>query len=395
MLLTEALIKDTEFNPTKRITLTDGGGLQLRITKTDKRSWSLQYRFHGSMKKLTLGSWPAVSCKRARRLADEARYLIARGIDPQVEKQKAKAKKLKMAEVWQTYDQMHISRNLKNKTAKDYRCNARNDILPSLGKLNIDEIEKAHIVRLVDTIAERAPVLANRTLGLTSHFLKWCVGRGYLETNPALGIPKALKETPRERVLSLSEMRQIYQATEHISQGNRLFVRLLMLTGQREAVIAQLTLQEFKGDILEIAGVRNKSGSRILVPLSEIAQEQIRELGCKNGPYIVSTTEGAKPVSGFSKLKKKIDVISGISSWRFHDFRRGISTHLEDQGVDRFYVERILNHKDRSVTGIYAKSEHQKRKSNILEQWSKVLTSENGWNAENVLTFLSGASWKE
>ena len=54
MLLTEALIKDTEFNPTKRITLTDGGGLQLRITKTDKRSWSLQYRFHGSMKKLTL-----------------------------------------------------------------------------------------------------------------------------------------------------------------------------------------------------------------------------------------------------------------------------------------------------------------------------------------------------
>ena len=95
-----------------------------------------------------------------------------------------------------------------------------------------------------------------------------------------------------------------------------------MLTGQREAVIAQLTLQEFKGDIFEIAGVRNKSGSRILVPLSEIAQEQIRELGCKNGPYIVSTTEGAKPVSGFSKLKKKIDVMSGISGWRFHDFRR-------------------------------------------------------------------------
>ena len=129
--------------------------------------------------------------------------------------------------------------------------------------------------------------------------------------------------------------------------------------------------------------------------MSEIAQEQIRELGCKNGPYIVSTTEGAKPVSGFSKLKKKIDVISGISGWRFHDFRRDISTHLEDQDVDRFYLERILNHKDRSVTGIYAKSEHQKRKSNILEQWSKVLTSENGWNAENLLTFSSGASWKE
>ena len=34
-------------------------------------------------------------------------------------------------------------------------------------------------------------------------------------------------------------------------------------------------------------------------------------------------------------------------------------TYLEESGLDRIYSERILNHKDRSVTGIYARPEHR------------------------------------
>ena len=107
-MLTDAAIKKTKCNQEKRITLTSGQGLQLRITPNDKRTWSFQYRFHGSMKKLSFGTWPNITSAKARKLADEARYLIARGIDPQAEKRKSKIKKQKVIEVWELYDQMHI-----------------------------------------------------------------------------------------------------------------------------------------------------------------------------------------------------------------------------------------------------------------------------------------------
>ena len=51
-----------------------------------------------------------------------------------------------------------------------------------------------------------APVPANRVLQYISKFLKWCVGRGFVENSPALNIPKPAKESSRERVLGLEEV---------------------------------------------------------------------------------------------------------------------------------------------------------------------------------------------
>ena len=121
--------------------------------------------------------------------------------------------------------------------------------------------------------------------------------------------------------------------------------------------------------------------------MSSVALQQIEELGQKNSEFIVSNTDGVKPISGFSKLKRKVDELSGVQNWRFHDIRRGIATHLEDNGVDRFYVERVLTHKDRSVTGIYARSNHLDVMRTILNQWALVLTAPEGFDADNVISF--------
>ena len=126
---------------------------------------------------------------------------------------------------------------------------------------------------------------------------------------------------------------------------------------------------------------------RIKVPLSNLAQNLIQKLGQEDGPFLVSTTGGSKPISGFSKLKKRLETLSGISDWRFHDFRRGMVTYLEENGLDRVYSERILNHKDRSVTGIYARPEHREHLERVYEQWSLVLSGSDGLDAQNVIMF--------
>ena len=386
MRLTQQIIKDTLSPEKGRITLTDGRGLQLRITSSGKRTWSLQYRFNGRMLKTTIGEWPTVSVSDARKLADAERLKLAQGLDPQTEKKNAKTKGLSFQAAWEMFDALYISEK-KPKTAKEYRRSAQADILPRFKHLPLKDVTKADIVALIDSIHKRAPVMANRTLALISKFYSWCLGKDYVERNLALGIPK-VKEQSRDRVLTLEELRAIYSAAKKLSAGNRLFVQLLLLTGQREAVIARLEAHEIHESSLVISRERNKSGERINVPLSALAKQLIEELGDQEGPYVVSTTDGSKPISGFSKLKQKLDELTGIEEhWTFHDIRGGIATYLEENGLDRAYTARILNHKDNSVTGIYSRPEHRQHVAWVLEQWSQVLASDDGLSADNVLMF--------
>ena len=375
MRLTQQIIRNTSIPLTGRITLTDGRGLQLRITSSGKRTWSLQYRFNGRMLKTTIGEWPTVSVAEARKLAEAERLKLAHGLDPQTEKKNAKTKGLSFQAAWKMFDALYIS-DKKPKTAKEYRRSAEADILPRFKHLALKDVTKADIVALIENIQKRAPVMANRTLALISKFYSWCLGKDYVERNLALGIPK-IKEQSRDRVLTLEELRAIYSAAKKLSAGNQLFVQLLLLTGQREAVIACLEVNEIHENSLVISRERNKSGERINVPLSTLAKQLIDELGNHEGPYVVSTTHGTKPISGFSKLKRKLDELTGIEEhWTFHDIRGGIATYLEENGLDRAYT-----------TGIYARPEHRQHVAWVLEQWSQVLASDDGLSAGNVLMF--------
>src|SRR6516165_3568008 len=66
--------------------LSDGGGLHILIQPTGGKLWRLAYRFAGKQKTLALGVYPAVSLKEARRLQDEAKKLLARSIDPSMQR---------------------------------------------------------------------------------------------------------------------------------------------------------------------------------------------------------------------------------------------------------------------------------------------------------------------
>jgi integrase len=88
MLNDSALRKAKPYaNPRK---LSDGGGLHLLVQPTGSKLWRLAYRFAGKQKTLALGVYPAVSLAEARSRRDEAKKLLARSIDPSVQRKAAK-----------------------------------------------------------------------------------------------------------------------------------------------------------------------------------------------------------------------------------------------------------------------------------------------------------------
>ena len=79
--LTDAVIGDAKPSA-KPLRMFDGGGMYLEVSPSGGKLWRLKYRFEGKEKRLALGVYPAVSLKEARERRDEAKKLLADGVDP-------------------------------------------------------------------------------------------------------------------------------------------------------------------------------------------------------------------------------------------------------------------------------------------------------------------------
>jgi hypothetical protein len=66
--------------------LTDGGGLYLLIQPNGSKLWRLKYRFLGKERLLAFGAYPLFSLAEARAKRDEAKKLLASGVDPGAKK---------------------------------------------------------------------------------------------------------------------------------------------------------------------------------------------------------------------------------------------------------------------------------------------------------------------
>ena len=95
---------------------------------------------------------------------------------------------------------------------------------------------------------------------------------------------------------------------------------------------------------------------------------------CSSQNELIFTTTGRSPVSGFSKAKKQLDTISGVSDWRLHDLRRTFATvATETLGYEPVVVDRTLNHLNGSVKGIaavYQKGQYLDKRKAVLDAWA-------------------------
>ena len=81
MALTQTQIDKAKPDPKPR-TLWDANGLYLEISPAGGKWWRLKYCIDGKEERLSLGTFPDVSLKMARKRRDDARELLADGVDP-------------------------------------------------------------------------------------------------------------------------------------------------------------------------------------------------------------------------------------------------------------------------------------------------------------------------
>ncbi len=100
------------------------------------------------------------------------------------------------------------------------------------------------------------------------------------------------------------------------------------------------------------------------------AQEILGSVPKVSAEYVF-TTLGDRPISGWSRAKRRCDSFAGFTDWRMHDIRRTVATGLRSLGVDRLVVSKILNHAEGGITRIYDRYSADPEKRRSLEAWSQ------------------------
>ena len=384
-MLTDVSVRKTA--PTaKRQEIADGQarGLYLIVQPTGGKSWAVRYSHHGTVKKVTLGPYPALSLAEARRRALGIAASVANGADPATEKKVERKAAERAPDVVRTVRMIadeFLRRHTDEKNGARWAAETKRildrNILPAIGDKPASSVGKAEIHDILDTIMDRGtPIAANRTLAVVKKLYRWALSRGYVDRDPCAGIAKPGDETKRDRVLSDGELACVWRAAEGMAYPFGHAVQLLILTGARRDEVGAMRWSELDltDRVWTLPGARAKNNVEHVVPLSAAALsilERAPRIGKRDG--FVFTTTGETAVSGWSKAKSMLDTAGGVAGWRLHDLRRTVATGLAGIGVALPVVEKILNHVSGSfggVAGVYQRHAFTDEKRDALDKWA-------------------------
>ena len=200
--LTDKAIRNAQ-SIDKPIKLSDGGGLFLLVTPSGGKWWRLKYRSGGKEKSLSLGIYPDTGLKDARERREEARKLIANGIDPS-EARKATKREAQISGA-NTFaavaGEWLEGRKTQIGLAQHERMLARmkKDVFPWLGKRPISEIDAPEILSVLRRVDKRgARYTSHRVRGEISQIFRFAIATGRAKTDPARdligAIPPAIEK---------------------------------------------------------------------------------------------------------------------------------------------------------------------------------------------------------
>ena len=369
----------------------DVPGFGLRIRAGGKKTWIVQYRVGKQQRRITLGAVNALDPEKARKAARDRLAQVTLGGDPQRDRLEARASAAitlgSLVNRYLKFKEASVRKSTHSET-KRYL----NEYWKTLHKVPIHEVKRRDIaVRLTQISEEHGPVAAARARIALSGIFAWAMREGIVDANPVIGTNKPPEPPSRDRVLTDTELAEIWAACQDNDYGR--IVKLALLTGARREEIGGLTWQEIDIERAELTlpPERTKNGRPHIIPLSPMALSIVAATPRREGrEYLFG--EGAGAFSGWSKAKAALDrrilearraaakktpkasgEVKPMPAWRLHDLRRTVATRMADLGIQPHVIEAILNHVSGSkagVAGVYNRSLYAAEKRAALEVWA-------------------------
>jgi integrase len=393
------MLTDTEAKQAKAAQkprkLADEGGLYLFVARSGAKTWRYDFRFLGRRQTLTLGPYPEVSLKKARKRHHTARELLEDGQNPAVAKQREKhtaraaaANTLEAVSVdWLSEMGPHRSHSWSVMVGGWFR----NHINPVLGNRPLDNIEPADVLALVRSIAAgTAKSCKGDPQPRTAENVRWIVSRVYryanrnllTKINPARDIQGAIQLPPTKhhQPLKANDLPDFLKKVETYDgrPETRIALKLLALTFVRGGELVGARWDEFDLDRKEwrVPAARMKMKEEHIVPLSRQAIACLKELKPLTGhrehlfPHLGNPREHMSDETLRSALIK----LGYKGKFSPHGVRATASTLLNEQGWRPDVIEKQLAHRERDrIRAAYNRADYLEERRKMMQTWADFL----------------------
>jgi integrase len=372
--------------------LFDEGGLFLIVRPSGGKLWRLKYRHLGKEQQLSLGIFPDVGLKEARQRRDEARKLIADGVNPAFEKKRAAVvASLGAANTFKAVADELIAKREREGLKEITSAKARWLLAllePALGNRPIAEIEPYEILAVLKRIelAGRYET-AKRLLAFSGRVFRYAVATTRAKRNPAADLAGALVSPKVKRHAAIIQpaavgalLRAIDGFDGHPTTKWALRLAPHVFVRPGELRRAEWSEVDLENAVWRIPGERMKMSREHVVPLSRQAIAILKEAMQLTGDgrlIFPSVRTPLRPMSENTLNAALRRLGYGPDEMTSHGFRSTASTLLNESGKwTPDAIERALAHGDAdAVRAAYHRGAHWKERVEMAQWWSDYLDS--------------------
>lgn len=353
-------------------------GLTLRVGARSK-IWYFIYRNNGPSQWLKLGEYPSLSLEDARTRATDERAVLLNGSDPVAEHRKAlepepepapKTAAFTFADFVPAFMAFQKGRK---KTWSDDQTMIDRYLAPAWNELPLRDITRTRVHEVLDaTTGKGLTIGVNRLQALISRIFTVAVDRGLIDAHPASRVLKRFKEQPRNRVLTDTELRTLWDGLDALPGAASDAVRLRLLLGQRGEETAGMLWSELDLDAprWSLDGTRTKNRRPHVVGLPPTALALLR----RRRAIVPDDEPRVFPVLQLTSDAHKALTTIHSGAYEWIDLRRTVATRLADLGFDETTIGRVLNHAKITITSRhYNKHEYVDEIRQALTVWDAEL----------------------
>jgi integrase len=387
MPLTDTAIRNAKPS-SKPVRLSDGAGMYLLLQPDGAKWWRFDYRRPLTRQRNTLsfGTYPDVPLKLARERRDEARQLVARGIDPALKRQAERAAGAdtfeaiarewfrKFEPTWATTHSKKIIRRLEA------------NVFPWIGPRAIEAISPADILTLLRRVESRGAIdTAHRAQQNCSQVFRYAIATGRATRDPSADLRGAIPPPQRQHYATITDPKGVgellralegYEGNFTTSCALRLAPYVFVRPGElRKAEWSEIDLEKCEW---RIPAERMKARVPHVVPLSVQSIAILSELRplTGGGKFVFPGRSGSKWISENTINSALRRLGYDGSQFTGHSFRSMASTLLNEQGWHKDAIERQLAHGERDkVRAAYNHAEHLPERRKMMAHWADFLDS--------------------
>jgi integrase len=384
MPLTDTAIRNAKPGA-KPARMFDERGLYLEVTPTGGKWWRFRYRVGGKEKLLSMGTYPDIGLAKARERRDEARKLLADGIDPSEHRKATKTARADRAAnsfevVAREWYGKHAPGWQPGHSARVLRLLER-DLFPWLGDRPVAEVTAPELLAAVRRIEARGALeTAHRAIGAFGQAMRYAIATGRAERDPSRDLRGALPPVKGEHFAAATDPKRLaeilraldgYQGTFTVQCALRLAPLVFVRPGElRKARWADIDL-----DAAEWRYLVTKTQTPHIVPLASQALAILRELhkltGRSEFVFPGARTNG-RPMSDNAILAAMRRLGIPKEEMSGHGFRAVARTILDEVlGVRPDLIEHQLAHAVRDPNGrAYNRTAHLPERRKMMQQWA-------------------------